>query len=421
MALAASPSDECVIALNSYASKALNITGSGSVNATGCGIVVDSNSRSALSLTGSGNVHTKYTDVVGGYSATGSGKFSPTPQTGSAAQGDPLTFLTAPTSNTCSYTNFRVTGSSSATLNPGTYCNGISLTGSGNVTFNPGTYILMGGGLGITGSGGITGNGVTFFLTQGLGYKYGPVSLTGSGRIRLTGPTAGPYYEMLFYQDPALGTGLTNSTVTGSSIVTVQGVLYFPGSSVSYTGSGNEGNCLLLIADTINLTGSANMNLGTCGTSPLLPVSVSVTPPTATLYGGQTQQFSATVTNTSNTAVTWSISPAGLGTISSTGLYTAPATITTKQPVTITATSQEDNTKSASATVTLMPPIAVSVTPATASLYANQTQQFSATVTDTTNTAVTWSISPAGTGTISSTGLYTAPATITTQKTVTIT
>jgi hypothetical protein len=157
----------------------------------------------------------------------------------------------------------------------------------------------MGGGLDITGSGSITGNGVTFFLTQGLGCNYGPVSLTGSGTIHLTGPTSGPYYEMLFYQDPTLGAGLKGSTVTGSSIVTVQGALYFPGSSISYTGSGNEGNCLLLIANTISLTGSANMNPGTCGTSPLLPVSVSVTPLTATLYGGQTQQFSATVTNTS--------------------------------------------------------------------------------------------------------------------------
>ena len=98
-AFSESPSDECVIALNSSTSKALNITGSGSVNATGCGTVVDSSSSSALALTGSGNVKTKYTDVVGGYSDTGSGKFSPTPQTGSAAQGDPLTFLTAPTSN----------------------------------------------------------------------------------------------------------------------------------------------------------------------------------------------------------------------------------------------------------------------------------------------------------------------------------
>jgi len=81
-------------------------------------------------------------------------------------------------------------------------------------------------------------------------------------------------------------------------------------------------------------------------------VSISVAPATATLNAGQTQQFTATVTGSSNTAVTWSISP-NVGTINSTGLYTAPSTITTQQTVTVTATSQADNTKTGTATVTL--------------------------------------------------------------------
>jgi RHS repeat-associated protein len=150
-------------------------------------------------------------------------------------------------------------------------------------------------------------------------------------------------------------------------------------------------------------------------------ITLSVSPTTAMLYGGQTQQFSATVTNTSNTAVTWSISPVGTGTVDSSGLYTAPATISTQQTVTVTATSQANSAATASVAVTLSPPVAVSVSPATTTLYSSQTQQFSATVTNTSNAAVTWSISPAGTGTISSSGLYEAPATISTQQTVTVT
>ncbi len=156
------------------------------------------------------------------------------------------------------------------------------------------------------------------------------------------------------------------------------------------------------------------------------PVSVSVTPSSATLYGGQTQQFTANVVNTNNTAVTWTITPAGVGAISTAGLYTAPTKITAQQTVTITATSQADTTQSASATITLagivtLPSVSISVTPSNASLYSDQTQQFAASVTNSYNTAVTWTISPAGMGTISSSGLYTAPAAITTQQTVTIT
>ena len=55
-------------------------------------------------------------------------------------------------------------------------------------------------------------------------------------------------------------------------------------------------------------------------------VTVSVSPLTASLYGGQTQQFTATVTNASNASATWSLSP-NVGTISGAGLYTAPTNI----------------------------------------------------------------------------------------------
>src|SRR5205823_6151080 len=74
------------------------------------------------------------------------------------------------------------------------------------------------------------------------------------------------------------------------------------------------------------------------------PASVSVSPGTATLTASQTQQFTATVSGTTNTAVTWSISP-NTGSISSTGLYTAPSSITSTQTVTVTATSAADTTK----------------------------------------------------------------------------
>lgn len=50
-------------------------------------------------------------------------------------------------------------------------------------------------------------------------------------------------------------------------------------------------------------------------------VGVSVAPTSSTVPLGGTQQFSATVTGTTNQAVSWSASG---GTISSTGLYTAP-------------------------------------------------------------------------------------------------
>jgi uncharacterized protein (TIGR03437 family) len=152
----------------------------------------------------------------------------------------------------------------------------------------------------------------------------------------------------------------------------------------------------------------------------LTPVSVVVTPATATLNVGQQQQFTASLTNAAS-GVTWSINPS-IGTIDTTGLYTAPATLsaTAATKITVTATSIDDSTKFGTATITLNPPppISVSVSPSSVALTAGQTQQFTATLQNSVH-GVTWSVSQQG-GTIDQTGLYTAPS-VTTSTKVTIT
>ncbi|HEY6767896.1 MAG TPA: Ig domain-containing protein [Candidatus Sulfotelmatobacter sp.] len=79
------------------------------------------------------------------------------------------------------------------------------------------------------------------------------------------------------------------------------------------------------------------------------PVTITVAPKILTLPSGGTQEFLATVMNTTNTAVTWK---ATAGTIDAGGNFTAP-TVTVNTKVTITATSQADTTKSATATATV--------------------------------------------------------------------
>jgi hypothetical protein len=149
-------------------------------------------------------------------------------------------------------------------------------------------------------------------------------------------------------------------------------------------------------------------------------ISVSISPNDVKLVVGTTLQFTATVTDTFNQAVTWSLVGGNAnGTISATGLFTAPASVPSPPQVTIMAVSQKDPTKSASATVTItLTPvpsnITVVVSPAAPSVPAFGTQQFSATVTGSTNTAVAWQVNgmtggSQSLGFISATGLYVAP------------
>jgi hypothetical protein len=74
-------------------------------------------------------------------------------------------------------------------------------------------------------------------------------------------------------------------------------------------------------------------------------IAVSVSPSSRTLQSGQSLQFSANVTGTTNTGVTWS---AAMGSVTTSGLYTAPQ-VASQTADTLSAISVADATKYATA------------------------------------------------------------------------
>ncbi|MGA2097013.1 MAG: hypothetical protein ABSH39_11985 [Candidatus Acidiferrum sp.] len=172
-----------------------------------------------------------------------------------------------------------------------------------------------------------------------------------------------------------------------------------------------------------NSVGNVTSNAATLNVAAAAAVAVQVSPRSATVALGSTQQFSAAVTGTSNTAVTWTAKGAGCsgaacGTISSGGLYTPPASVPSPATISVTVTSVADPTKSASASVTLVAAaVLLSITPAAAVVPTASTDSFTASVTGVPNPAVAWSLSGAGCSgtscgslaTTSLTAVYTAP------------
>lgn len=127
-------------------------------------------------------------------------------------------------------------------------------------------------------------------------------------------------------------------------------VKFTPAANVSYSGTlaitASAG-----ISKSVPLSGS-----GTGGTS----VAISISPTSATVQVNATQQFTATVTGTTDTRVTWLVANvvggnSTVGTISSSGLYTAPSTVPSGGTVTVTAQSVADTSQSVNATVTISP------------------------------------------------------------------
>jgi hypothetical protein len=99
---------------------------------------------------------------------------------------------------------------------------------------------------------------------------------------------------------------------------------------------------------------------------------VTVAPSSSSVRVGAAQQFVATVTGASNTAVTWSVNgvaggSSSTGTINSAGMYVAAQTLGNPNTVTIAVTSAADTTAKSSATVTLLnpTPILSNVSPST--------------------------------------------------------
>ena len=87
-------------------------------------------------------------------------------------------------------------------------------------------------------------------------------------------------------------------------------------------------------------------------------VKLTVSPATAALTLGQSQAFAATVVDSMNTAVYWSVNGVAggnptLGTITTAGLYTAPAALPSPATVTVRATAAASSGAYAQATVTL--------------------------------------------------------------------
>jgi hypothetical protein len=162
---------------------------------------------------------------------------------------------------------------------------------------------------------------------------------------------------------PVLSTISPTTAVAGSGQLTlaVTGSNFVPASTVNWNGQA----LATTYVDTNDLTAVIPASdLATGGTFPVTvnspdnpggtsapmnftvsQVTVTVSPASVAVPTGATQQFTATVAGTSNTAVNWSVNGitggnAGVGTISASGLYSAPAAIPNPAIVAVSAASQ---------------------------------------------------------------------------------
>lgn len=231
------------------------------------------------------------------------------------------------------------------------------------------------------------------------------------------------------------GSGVSWKVAGGSCSGSNCGTIDSNGNYTAPTTAPSNPQVQVIATSTADNTESGVANVTIAGT-----VAISITTKPANLAVGAGQQlgpFDATVTNTTNTTVNWSVSGTGCsgiacGTLSAASTpdaltpvsYLAPTILPNPATVAIKATSAADPTKSATVNVTVI--LFVQVAPALATVGTNSIQVFTSTVVGSSNQAVTWSVSGAGCsgatcGTITAGGDYTAPPVVPSPPTVTVT
>jgi Flp pilus assembly protein TadG len=251
---------DCVYALDPTASDAITISGGANITAN-CGVIADSDSETAvgaISLSGGGKLTASSIGVVGNYSDSGGSTFSPTPIKGVAPVPDPLAYLQPPTAGPCtagtsSNQAYQQT-TQTATIGPGTYCDGIQVSGGKTLNLQSGTYILEGsGGLNVSGGSNLIGTDVTIYNSG-----TGQINLSGGSETNLSAPTTEPYEGILFYQNPG---NTSQATISGGSGTVYQGALYFPTALLTYSGGSSTSAYTIIVADTVALSGGSSITL----------------------------------------------------------------------------------------------------------------------------------------------------------------
>lgn len=258
----AGPTPCAICLLDRHAPRALSVTSNGDVTVTNAGVMVNSDHPQAAVLQSSGDLTADWVGVAGGWTATGSGRFIPTPDTGLGPLPDPLADLPTPAELDALPDLGSVTvGGANQAIDPGVY-DTIAVTGGGDLILDPGTYVVTGG-LTLS-AGAVVGSGVTIYLAcadypapcSGPGATF---SQSSSGQYLATPPITGPYQGLALFADR----GNTAPLIfTGSGATTFTGTIYARQAPMELTSGGVVLQLdSLLVVRTLRVTSSAEVLL----------------------------------------------------------------------------------------------------------------------------------------------------------------
>jgi len=260
----------CVLALDPTASSAVKVSGSNQLNLIKCNLYSDSNANPSLDVSGSAAVSANQVGVVGNISGASNITAPNGIRTGMRPVADPYANVSPPPEPSCSNAKITVNSNGKNTsLSPGCYSGNITVNAGATLNLSPGIYYLDGANLSVAGNATITGTGVTLVFT-GSGNSWGTASIGSNAIVNLTAPSPGtPASQgipgIVMYGDRNMPVG-TAFNLTGGGTQNFGGAIYLPKASLNFSGGdGTTTSCTKIIADTIALTGSSNLQVNCAG------------------------------------------------------------------------------------------------------------------------------------------------------------
>jgi Flp pilus assembly protein TadG len=251
----------CVLALNSTASPAVNVSGSNKLNLINCNLYSNSSASPSLNVSGSATVSANQVGVVGDVSGAGNITATNGIRTHVQPIADPYANVSPPSQPSCTSAKITVNANGKTnSLSPGCYRGDITVNAGATLNLDPGIYYLDGANLSVAGNATITGTGVTLVFT-GSGGSWGTASIGSNATVDLTAPTSGTTQGIVLYGDRKMPAG-TAFNLTGGGTQNFGGAIYLPKANLSFSGgNGTTTSCTKIIADTVTFTGTSNVQV----------------------------------------------------------------------------------------------------------------------------------------------------------------
>lgn len=251
----------CVLALNSTASPAVNVSGSNQLNLIKCNLYSNSSASPSLNVSGGAAVSANQVGVVGDLSGANNITATNGVRTHAQPIPDPYANVSPPSEPGCSSAKITVNANGKTTsLSPGCYTGSITVNAGATLSLDPGIYYLDGANLSVAGNATLTGTGVTLVFT-GSGSSWGTASIGSNAIVSLTAPTSGSTQGIVLYGDSKMPTG-TAFNLTGGGTQNFGGAIYLPKANLSFSGgNGTTTSCTKIIADTVTFTGTSNIQV----------------------------------------------------------------------------------------------------------------------------------------------------------------